>query len=611
MKNGHLNSVNGLFLGRMSLKMCVVYHIPYSKNHPVTDATFIEEIQDYFESVVLCKEKLLIAGDFNLHVNDESDSYANEFLDILVSFGLVNHVSVPTHESGNTLDLLITRNNNELVLSTPKAGYHISDHCFVSTRLDIPRPDLQLKTISFRQVKEMDMSEFRSDLMDICNDLLGIDDIDRLAKDYNSKLLQCLDKHAPIITKSFVVRPKVPYFDSSLRDMKKSRRKAESLWRRDRNNMDLRSEFKKSRNKFVGTLDSAKTSHYSDAISEASGDQKKLYSIIQSLSSGTRDNPLPTHESIQQLADDFGDYFVTKIEKIRLEIDAQNAHPPDLPSSPSCNTLSTFRTLSETEVRALVMESKTTSCALDPIPTSLLKQCIDCVLPILTKMVNMSLQTGVFPEEWKLALVIPLIKKFGLEEIFKNYRPVSNLPFVGKLTERAVIKQDTTHMENNCPLPDNSSAYRQGHSTETALVKVHADILKNMERQQVTLLVLIDLSAAFDTVDHNIAIKVLNSKYGISGLALEWHRSYLSGRMQCVNINGTHSKISKLAYGVPQGSCLGPVLFTQYASSLFDVIYKHLDHGHGYADDHQLYLPFSPNSVSSQHTHNFDQEILV
>ena len=309
---------------------------------------------------------------------------------------------------------------------------------------------------------------------------------------------------------------------------------------------------------------------------------------------------MPTHESIQQLADDFGDFFVAKINNIRSEIDVQNAALPDLPVTPSCECLSTFETLSESDVRKLVMESKTTSCALDPIPTSLLKQCIECILPVLTKMVNLSLQTGIFPDEWKLALVIPLIKKFGLEELFKNYRPVSNLPFVGKLTERAVIKQEATHMDMNCPLPNCSSAYRPGHSTETALVKVHADILKNMEEQKVTLLVLIDLSAAFDTVDHNIALDVLHSKYGISGLALDWHKSYLSGRKQCVNINGTHSKISELAYGVPQGSCLGPVLFTQYASSLFDVIHQHLDDAHGYADDHSLYLPFSPNSVLSQ-----------
>ncbi len=152
-------------------------------------------------------------------------------------------------------------------------------------------------------------------------------------------------------------------------------------------------------------------------------------------------------------------------------------------------TITKVKVLTESEVRNLIMGSKTTSSELDPIPTSLLKENIDILLPVLTKMINISLQSGIFPEEWKLALVIPLIKKYRLELIFKSYRPVSNLPFVSKLTERAVIMQESTHMDTNCPLPVCSSAYRHGHSTEMALVKVQSDILKNMENQKVTLLV--------------------------------------------------------------------------------------------------------------------------
>ena len=92
--------------------------------------------------------------------------------------------------------------------------------------------------------------------------------------------------------------------------------------------------------------------------------------------------------------------------------------------------------------------------------TPLLKDCIEVILPVLTKMVNLSLQSGVFPTEWKLALVIPLIKKFGLETICNNYRPVSNLPFVSKLVERAALHQDGGHIQTNCPLPVCASAYR-------------------------------------------------------------------------------------------------------------------------------------------------------
>ncbi len=122
-----------------------------------------------------------------------------------------------------------------------------------------------------------------------------------------------------------------------------------------------------------------------------------------------------------------------------------------------------------------------------------------------------------------------------------------------------------------------------------------------MENQEVTLLVLIDLSAAFDTLDHDILFNRLESNFGITGVALDWHKSYLNTRKQSVIINGKfRSMESVLKFGVPQGSCLGPILFTEYASTLFDVIFNHLDNAHGYADDHQLYLSFSPNSSQSQ-----------
>ena len=157
-----------------------------------------------------------------------------------------------------------------------------------------------------------------------------------------------------------------------------------------------------------------------------------MYSIIQSLTCINKENPLPDHSSIQQLANDFADFFLAKIENIRKDIDAQLVEPPVLPSRPECDLFSEFDLLSESDVRKLVSVSKTTSYELDPLPTHLLKQNIDIILPVLTKMINMSLQTGVFPEEWKLALVLPLIKKLGLECIFPNYRPVSNLPYPSK-----------------------------------------------------------------------------------------------------------------------------------------------------------------------------------
>ena len=244
------------------------------------------------------------------------------------------------------------------------------------------------------------------------------------------------------------------------------------------------------------------------------------------------------------------------------------------------------------------MLSKTTSCGLDPIPTSLLKEHISILLPIITKMINLSLETGEFPTEWKLAFVKPLLKKPGLATTLKNYRPISNLCFISKISERAVISQQKEYMEQNCLLPILSSAYRQGHSTESALFKVQADILHNIEQQRVTLLVLINLSAAFNTVDHPILFQCLEKQFGFHDSVLSWYKSYLSNRKQCIILNGMQSNTFHLPFGVPQGSCLGPVLFTQYASSLFSIFNKHSVCAHAYADDHQVYTDFSPNQTS-------------
>ncbi len=138
------------------------------------------------------------------------------------------------------------------------------------------------------------------------------------------------------------------------------------------------------------------------------------------------------------------------------------------------------------------------------------------------------------------------------------------------------------------------SAYKSGHSTETALLKVQNDILRCMDNGEVVLLLLSDLSAAFDTLDHHILLSRLKSQYGIDGVALKWIESYLTQRKQHVMINGEHSEPRVLKYGVPQGSVLGPLLFTNYTAPLSDIADKHGLTIHMYADDTQPYISFKP-----------------
>ena len=196
------------------------------------------------------------------------------------------------------------------------------------------------------------------------------------------------------------------------------------------------------------------------------------------------------------------------------------------------------------------------------------------LLPLITDIINNSITSGVFPCLYRKTIARPLLKKTGLDpNEYKNYRPVSNLFFISKLIERAVSLQLEHNLSQNNLLDIYQAGYRMYHSTETALLKITNYILMNQNEQCSTVLVAIELSAAFDLVNHSILLERLY--YGISGTALEWFRSYLSGRTQSVVINGVNSKEKMLDHGVPQGSVLGARLYTLYIRPLSHILEHH------------------------------------
>ena len=215
-----------------------------------------------------------------------------------------------------------------------------------------------------------------------------------------------------------------------------------------------------------------------------------------------------------------------------------------------------------------------------------------CFFPI-TNIVNQSLKEGVFPSAYKTAHVIPLLKKPSLDKNdLRNYRPVSNLSFILKVVEKVVAYRLLTHLELNDLSNPNQSASKKNHSTETTLLKITSEISTNMEKKRVT--VLLDLSAAFDTIDHDALLKLLSSWSAISGIELDSIQSYLYDRGQTVKIGENLSDSYTIKFGVPQGSVLGPILFTLYTTPLSSIIKQHsLVNYQLYADDTQVYLGIS------------------
>jgi hypothetical protein len=215
--------------------------------------------------------------------------------------------------------------------------------------------------------------------------------------------------------------------------------------------------------------------------------------------------------------------------------------------------------------------------------------------PLITAIVNTSLTTSRVPASFKRAVVRPLLKKPDLDpEILKNYRPVSNLPFISKILERVVCQQLDSHLSINHLQDDYQSAYRKCHSTETALLKVQTDILDALDSGSSVALIMLDLSAAFDTLDHDIMIQRLQHSLGISSSALEWLRSYFCGRTQQIAIDSVTSDEVTLSYGVPQGSVIGPKGYCMYTMPLGSIIRKNNLQYMIYADDNQDYIVVKP-----------------
>ena len=505
--------------------------------------------------------------------------------------GLEQHVDKPTHISGHTLDLIITRCSDSLLFAKPIADYLFSDHITVLCDLKLGKAPPKVKQVSYRKIKDIDKEKLRVDLLvsELCQNTP--DTLDELANSYNTTLAQALDRQAPLRTKVTRSRPLVPWFNVEIKAARREKRKAERNWRRTGSREDMLA-YKAKKNDANALMNEARRKFYHNFIQDNSSSQRQLFSTAKKLlSNGDNRAVYPPVDDNIKLANQLGTFFIQKIETIGFNLDNMAQGLPTLPDDHapvSPPPFSKFSPLTEEKVSKLINSSTKKSCTLDPMPTSLVIDCIDVLLPIITKMINLSLESGLFADDWKCALVLPLLKKPGLDLLYKNYRPVSNLQYVSKLTERMVFDQIHTHMMTHSLYPEFQSAYRKNHSTETALARVTNDILMKMNTQEVTLLVMLDLCAAFDTVNHKIFLTRLNEELGICGSALEWFKSYLAKRGQRVYMDGSLSERFSLECGVPQGSCLGPLLFLIYASKLFKVVEDQLPHVHRYADVTQI-----------------------
>jgi hypothetical protein len=324
---------------------------------------------------------------------------------------------------------------------------------------------------------------------------------EELVETYNSALRSLMDIHTPVQTKTITLRPNTQWYTQELREAKQEKRKKERMWQKTK--LTVHKEIYRHQCTNVNKLlVKAKREYYCAKLSDCAGDQGQLYRLTRNLMGESSSAVLPASDSPSDLAQSFCDFFSTKITKIRDSIHSNSTIVSSLAvdSHFEGSPLSGFNPTNEDEVLKLLAKCPNKSCELDPLPTSLVKECSQQFASPIADIVNKSLSSGTVPSSFKQAVVRPLLKKPGLDkDVFKNYRPVSNLCFISKVLEKVVAQRLDAHLAANDLNDSLQSAYRHFHSTETALLKVQSDIMEALDRGSMVVLIMIDLSAAFDT----------------------------------------------------------------------------------------------------------------
>ena len=297
--------------------------------------------------------------------------------------------------------------------------------------------------------------------------------------------------------KVVVCRQHLPWFNREIKCALRTRRKAERKWRWTKSQQDFRA-FKGERNRAMFVMNGTRCEYYTNLIAENSSNQRNLFRTTKSLLCEPSEVAFPKDIAPDDLANDF---FMQKVDKINQLIDMQSSLEMSKAGEKGCAdsdtcagvTFANFKMLFQEQVSELIKRVAKKSCPLDPMPTSVVLEVLDVLLPEITNMINLSFESGKFASDWKETLLKPLLKKCGLDIALYNFRPVSNLPYVSKLSEKAAANQLIDQMTTNDLHMPLQSTYKQNHSTESALLNVKSDILLNMETQRVTLLVLLDL----------------------------------------------------------------------------------------------------------------------
>ena len=554
--------------------------------------------QAAYESLIYIYSKYehtILAGDFNVNMLDQN-SYESRVLTnaIIEPFSLSQMVSSPTritNKSRTLIDLiLVSRPENVLCTGVCDAP-GISDHCFTYCAYNIKKVKFKPYVVRRRDFRNFDKHNFLQAIeFEPWENILCVDSIDDKVLILENMINNILDKFAPY--KTFVVSNKsaTPWITDEILENMDQRDGCKEAFNKTGDNAYWEA-YKFLRNKVTSMMRASQKKVFNESINSKVKSSKDFYSAAKKL------HVIPDKKSkgIFNFSADALNHAFTANNNKKLDENFVNSRIANLYNNTMpCIHKFSFEPTSEENIIKIVKSIKSKSSGIDNINISTINLFLPRILSILTHIINISFEKNRFPERWKKAIITPIPKcDIPLQE--SDFRPISGLPTLSKILEKAANVQIVAYLLKHDLLDPYQSAYRKNHSTFTALLKITDDIMDSIDDSDITLLIFLDFSKAFDTVNHKILIEKLKI-LGFQPDSAEWINSYLSNRYQQVIVGDQKSDWIHIENGVPQGSILGPLLFTILVSDMrwhiWDGSY------HQYADDTDLLFESSVDNVN-------------